>query len=44
LATEEHPTCKVLLAIVWLRDNIYTAPFLSVNGPVEVAIISNVKS
>jgi hypothetical protein len=41
-ATEEHPVCKVLLVIVLVRDRVYATPFISVNGPVDVAIISNV--
>ena len=40
-ANEVHPTCKILFAIVWEKLNVYVISFLSINGPVDVAIILN---
>ena len=36
---QKHPTWKILLLLVWSRDNVYDAPSLSTNGPVEDAIM-----
>ncbi len=38
---ELQPTYKILFGRVWLKDKVYTTPSLSVNGPVEVAIMLN---
>ena len=40
--TEVDLTQKILLEKVWLSDSVYDTPFISRNGPVEVAIILNV--
>ncbi len=38
---QKHPTCKILLDMVYERLNVYDKPFISVYDPVEVAIILN---
>jgi hypothetical protein len=38
---QKHPTCKILLGMVWVSINIYETSFISVNDPVEVTMILN---
>ncbi len=38
---KKHPTCKILMDMVCERLNVYDKASISVNDPVEVAIILN---